>query len=244
MVEKKKIIAIIPARGGSKRIPQKNIIDLGGKPMIAWTIEAALKSRYISKVVVSTDNKDIASVAVKYGAEVPFLRDECADDHSPISLATIRALKQMEVAGFEASDIVVQLMANCPLRNSNDIDKAIENFIAKESNFQISSFKFGWMNPWWAHKIDSNGLALPIFNDKDRIRRSQDQPDLFCPTGAIWIAKTTQLINVKSFYGPNYSFYPLNWINAIDIDDYEDLEMANIFFKLQEEKKKIVKKII
>jgi N-acylneuraminate cytidylyltransferase len=244
MVEKKKIIAIIPARGGSKRIPQKNIIDLGGKPMIAWTIEAALKSRYISKVVVSTDNKDIASVAVKYGAEVPFLRDECADDHSPISLATIRALKQMEVAGFEASDIVVQLMANCPLRDSEDIDKAIENFIAKESNFQISSFKFGWMNPWWAHKIDSNGLALPIFNDKDRIRRSQDQPDLFCPTGAIWIAKTTQLINVKSFYGPNYSFYPLNWINAIDIDDYEDLEMANIFFKLQEEKKKIVKKII
>ena len=189
MVKGKKILAIIPARGGSKRIPKKNILDIAGKPMIAWTIEAALNSRYISKVVVSTDDKDIASVAIKYGAEVPFLRDKCADDHSPISLATIRTLKQMEEAGFEESDIVVQLMANCPLRNSNDIDLAIENFITKKSNFQISSFKFGWMNPWWAHRVDSNGFALPIFKENDRMKRSQDQPDLFCPTGAIWDCK-------------------------------------------------------
>ena len=139
----------------------------------------------------------------------------------------------MEEAGFEESDIVVQLMANCPLRNSNDIDLAIENFITKKSNFQISSFKFGWMNPWWAHRVDSNGFALPIFKENDRMKRSQDQPDLFCPTGAIWIAKTIHLVKVKSFYGPNYSFCPINWTNAIDIDDYDDLEMANMLLSFK-----------
>jgi len=103
----KKIIAVIPARGGSKRIPKKNIIGLGGKPMLAWTIEAALKSKYINEVLVSTDDEEIAEVGRKHGAKVPFLRDKNADDHSPISLATIRALNQWEESGFEKPHIVV-----------------------------------------------------------------------------------------------------------------------------------------
>lgn len=225
------IIAIIPARGGSKRIPKKNIIDLGGKPMIAWTIEAALESKYISKVIVSTDDEEIASESKKYGAEVPFLRDENADDHSPISLATIRTLNQMEQAEIEKPDFVVQLMANCPLRDKTDIDNAIENFISKDLDFQISCFKYGWMNPWWAHKIDNKGVASPVFIKEEREQRSQNQPDLYCPTGAIWIAKTEKLFKFDSFYGENYSFFPLHWKNAIDIDDYEDLEMAKYFMK-------------
>lgn len=231
---KQNITAIIPARGGSKRIPQKNIIPIGGKPMIAWTIEAALKSKYINKVIVSTDDKEIASVAIEYGAEVPFFRDKNADDHAPISLATITTINQMTSFGMESPDIVVQLMANCPIRGTKEIDGAIENFINTNSKFQISSFKYGWMNPWWAHTINKSNIAKPLFTDEQRLKRSQDLEDLYCPTGAIWIAKTNSLLVSKTFYGENYKFFPMNWISAIDIDDYEDLEMANFFINKEE----------
>jgi N-acylneuraminate cytidylyltransferase len=227
----KKFIAIIPARGGSKRIPHKNIIDLNGKPMIAWSIEAALKSKYISEVLVSTDDKEIAKIAIDYGAKAPFLRDENADDYSPISSATIRSLQQWKNHGGSDFDIVIQLMANCPLRTAEDIDKAIENFILKGNKFQISCFKYGWMNPWWAHKIDDNGKGHPLFEEKQRMKRSQDLPDLYCPTGAIWIASISELFKSNTFYGEGYSFLSMPWVNAIDIDDYEDLEMAKYFSK-------------
>jgi CMP-N-acetylneuraminic acid synthetase len=226
----KKIIAVIPARGGSKRIPKKNITDLGGKPMIAWTIEAALDSKYISQVIVSTDDEEIKKISLEYGAQVPFLREENADDHSPISEATIYTLRELEKRSDISSDITVQLMANCPLRGTEDIDMALENFVTKKLNFQISSFKYGWMNPWWAHEVNEKGLALPIFSEKIRMMRSQDQPELFCPTGAIWIANTQELFKAGSFYGKGYSLYPLHWIKAIDIDEYDDLEMAEYFF--------------
>ena len=226
---KKNIVAIIPARGGSKRIPQKNIISIGDKPMIAWTIEAALKSKYITKVIVSTDDEDIASVSKEYGAEVPFLRDNNTDDHAPVSAATISTLNQMASFGMDNPDIVVQLMANCPIRGTKEIDEALENFISSNGEFQISAFKFGWMNPWWAHTIGKDNAAKPVFNDNQRLKRSQDLEDLYCPTGAIWIAKTTSLIESKTFYGENYKFFPMHWICAIDIDDYQDLEMASFF---------------
>ena len=227
------ITAIIPARGGSKRIPQKNLIDLAGKPMIAWTIEAALKSKFISTVIVSTDNEEIATTSRKYGAEVPFLRDGKADDHSPVSLATIQTLQQFDQTTFTRPEIVVQLMANCPLRDSKDIDSALDNFLKSKSSFQISCMKYGWLNPWWAHKIDEEGKASPLFGEEIRFKRSQDQVDLFCPTGAIWIAKVTDLFTSETFYGPGYIFHPLDWKRAIDIDEYEDLEMARHFIKLK-----------
>lgn len=230
MVEKR-IIAIIPARGGSKRIPKKNIIELGGKPMIAWTIEAALKSKYITRVIVSTDDEEIASISKKFGAEVPFLRDKNADNHAPISLATIYSLKQLENTELARPDVVVQLMANCPIRDEHDIDTAIENFISKGKKFQISCFKYGWMNPWWAHSIDKNGKAFPVFTEGVKGERSQDQKTLYCPTGAIWIAETESLYNAGTFYGKDYSFFPIHWIKAIDIDEYEDLEMADFFIR-------------
>ncbi|SDR69561.1 acylneuraminate cytidylyltransferase family protein [Gramella sp. MAR_2010_147] len=225
----KKVIAIIPARGGSKRIPKKNILEIHGKPMLAWTIEAALKSKYIDEVLVSTDDEEIANIGKRYGAKVPFLRSLNSDDHSPISLATIHALDQWEDEGYSKHEIVVQLMANCPLRTSSDIDDSIENFFKKDLDFQISCFKYGWMNPWWAHEIDKQGLAKPVFPESERMKRSQDQPDLYCPTGAIWISRVKELKKSQSFYGSGYSFFPINWIKAIDIDEYEDLEMAKYF---------------
>lgn len=145
----RKKIAIIPARGGSKRVPGKNIIDFKGKPLIAWTIEAAKESGLFEKVVVSTDSEEIAEVSRKYGAEVPFLRATAADDHSPVSDATLSTILQLEEIG-EYYDDVVQLFAVCPLRNSKDIIDSYKFFLDKKTSFLLSCFKFVWMNPWWA----------------------------------------------------------------------------------------------
>ena len=118
-------------------------------------------------------------------------------------------------------------MANCPLRNSNDIKKAILNFNQQECNFQISCFKYGWMNPWWAVKLDKMHRPARLFTQAAD-QRSQDLPELYCPTGAIWIAQVQELFFEKSFYGEGHIFDPISWESAVDIDDYEDLRLAEL----------------
>lgn len=225
MVTDKKILAIIPARGGSKRIPKKNIIPFKGKPMIAWTIEAAIKSACFDRVFVSTDDQEIAEISKVYGADVPFLRKENSDDLSTVSDVILNEKNRLN----QDYDIIVLLMANCPIRDEFDIKKALNNFIEKDRDFQISSFKYGWMNPWWAHKIDDSGRATPIFTEAVK-SRSQDLDELYCPTGAIWIANNKELEKYKTFYGPDFVMEPIDWKKAVDIDDYEDLNLAKIVF--------------
>ena len=221
----KKLIAIIPARGGSKRIPRKNIVDFMGKPLIAWTIKAARESGLFDRILVSTDDKEIASVTEDLGLEVPFLRDTCYDDITPVSGATIAALRQTEQILGEQYDVVVQLMANCPLRKSKHILDAYNHFQTNNTSFQISCFRFGWMNPWWAVKLDEQAHPSPLFPGVGQ-KRSQDLDDLYCPTGAIWIAKVPALIEAGSFYGPSHTFCVMDWMGAVDIDDDDDLRMA------------------
>ena len=225
-------IAIILARGGSKRLPRKNIFDFHGKPMIAWTIEAALQSRQYDQVLVSTDDPEIAEIARSFGAEVPFLRDSATDDIAPSSEATLATLRQAEQHWGEQFDVVSQLMANCPLRDAEDINAAVENFFDKDAESQICSFRFGWMNPWWAAKLDEQGRPDYLFPEA-RVARSQDLPPLYCPSGAIWIALSSVLNSERTFYSPNHIFHPLSWVSAMDIDDAEDLEMAKACFLLK-----------
>jgi CMP-N-acetylneuraminic acid synthetase len=224
MVERNRI-AIIPARGGSNRIPGKNIIDFRGRPMIAWTIQAALDSDLFDRVLVSTDDKRIAEVAITSGAEVPFLRDRMADDHATASQATIRALEQVEEQLHEKYRVVCQLMANCPMRTTTDIVEACTEFESSGATFQISCFRYGWMNPWWAVRLGNQNIPSPLFPEVAG-RRSQDLDPLYCPTGAIWLAEVAALKQAGTFYGPDYRFYPIDWKSAVDIDEPEDLEMA------------------
>jgi len=230
MVEKK-VVGIIPARGGSKRIPHKNIIDFMGQPMIVWTIRAALQSGIFDRVIVSTDDKKIVRVSEKNGIEVPFLREKYADDHSPLSRVIMETLKQAENHYREKYDTVVQLMANCPMRKSAQIIDAYNNFVARKAKFQISCFKFGWMNPWWAVKLKDGHIPTHLFPEVHG-RRSQDLDELYCPTGAVWIADCEALRKAGTFYGPGHIFYPIDWKYAVDIDNYDDLEMAQAVFKM------------
>lgn len=227
-----KAIAIILARGGSKRLPRKNILPIGGKPMLAWTVEAALASGQFARVLVSTDSAEIAAIGREAGAEVPFLRDTAADDISSSSEATIAALGQAEAHWGETYDVVAQLMANCPLRDASDVVDAVDAFVKSGASAQLSCFRFGWMNPWWAFELAEDSRARYKFPEATKAR-SQDLPPLYCPTGAIWIARPDSLRVARSFYAPGCIFHPMSWIAALDIDDADDLEMAEACLALK-----------
>lgn len=226
-------IAIIPARGGSKRLPGKNIMLFNGKPMIAWTIEAALQSGLFSEVLVSTDDEEIRQVAMQAGAQVPFLRRVAFDDHATSSEATLAALRQAEQYWGDDYTSVTQLMANCPLRNCADIIDAVSHFEQSGATAQISCFKFGWMNPWWAVQLSPEGKPIYAFPDI-RQSRSQDLPPLYCPTGAIWITSASALKHHGTFYAPEHVFHSMHHISAVDIDDQDDLIMAQAFSTLRQ----------
>ena len=230
-------IAIILARGGSKRLPGKNKRMFHGRPLVVWTIEAALLSKSFDKVLLSTDSQEIAEIGIEHGAEVPFLRDRAADDHSASSQATLAALDQAEEYWDESFAVVAQLMANCPLRTSQHVCDAMNHFSQKNASSQISCFKFGWMNPWWAAKMDSDGCPEWVF-PKAVSSRSQDLPDLYCPSGALWIAKSQSLRAHQGFYSPDHIFNVMDWMSAMDIDDEEDWVMAEACKSIQQMKSK------
>lgn len=223
--EKQRHLAIIPARGGSKRIPRKNVVDFHGKPMIAHTITAALSARVYDKVLVSTDDPEIAAIAREYGAEVPFLRAKYADDHSTVSDVVVNMLEELAVS----SGSVTMLMANCPLRKEKQIISSHRQFSKADGDFQISAFDYGYANPWWAHQHGGQGSVIALFPSALK-KRSQDLNKLLCPTGAIWTASVAPLLKHRTFYGPGYTFYEIDRVSATDIDDFEDLLLARALY--------------
>ena len=219
-------IAIIPARGGSKRVPGKNIRSFAGKHLIAYTIEAALESALFHRVVVSTDSEDIATVARTNGAEVPFLRSsEISDDVTPISAATADALDRLDPDGTQYQ-FVAQLMANCPLRTAEDLVSSYKQFSETAADTQISVVRYGWQNPWWAMKRDANSFALDPLFPHEMSARSQDLPELFCPTGAIWWGKTRVIREQRTFHIPGRTGWEIEWQHGVDIDTPEDMAFA------------------
>ncbi len=224
-------IAIIPARGGSKRIPGKNIKPLAGKPIIAYSIAAARESGLFERVVVSTDSQEIAEVARQYNAEVPFLRDQSlADDFTPVSSVTTDALLRLDPAG-DKFDSVAQLMPNCPLRTAADVVESYRQFEKTGAESQISVVRFGWQNPWWAMRRNELYELEPLFKEQMKVR-GQDLPELVCPTGAIWWAGTGALRRAKTFLLEDRTGWEIPWHRGIDIDTFEDWAMAEVLYGL------------
>ena len=155
MLKNKKILAIIPARGGSKGLPGKNIKKLAGKPLIAWTIDQAKKSKYIDKLIVSTDSKEIAEISKKYGAEIPFLRSKkLAQDNSSIYDVIFDAINWFKKNNIDF-DLIILLEPTSPLRENNDIDNAVELFINNwdKANSLVSVSEIHLENPFITLKI-------------------------------------------------------------------------------------------
>jgi N-acylneuraminate cytidylyltransferase len=225
-------LAVIPARAGSKRIPGKNIRPLAGRPILAYTIDAALESGVFRDVVVSTDGEEIAEVARSCGARVPFLRQpEFADDFVPVSAATVSVLRRLAADG-STFDFVAQLMANCPLRTATDVRHSYEQFVTVGADSQISVARFGFQNPWWSVTRGDGFVLRPLFAESVQTR-SQDLPDAFCPTGAIWWAKTARLLQAGTFHMPGRTGWEIPWERALDIDVEADWELAEVLMRVR-----------
>jgi pseudaminic acid cytidylyltransferase len=230
------LIAVIPARGGSRRIPNKNIRFFAGKPVLAYTLDAARESGLFDRVVVSTDSPQIAAIAQQYGADVPFLRDfKLADDFTPVSVVTADALLQLDPTG-DKYELVAQLMPNCPLRTAADVLDSYRQFEKSGAESQISVVRYGWQNPWWAMRRNDRYELQAVFPEQ-MTARSQDLPELFCPTGAIWWARTETLRRAGTFHVDKKTGWEIPWQRGIDIDTFDDWEMAETLFSksLQQE---------
>jgi CMP-N-acetylneuraminic acid synthetase len=218
-------VAVIPARRGSERLPRKNVRELLGRPLLAYTVEAALQSELFERVLVSTDDPEIGEIAVASGAEVPFLRAPAlAGDHVPVSLVTTDALARVDPAASRFTD-VAQLMPNCPLRTADDVRRSFEGFRASGAEAQLSVARFGWQNPWWAMRLGPGGVLEPVFPDH-ATARSQDLAELVCPTGAIWWAKADALRREHTFHLPGRRGWEIPPPRGLDIDTEEDWELA------------------
>jgi N-acylneuraminate cytidylyltransferase len=176
-------LAMIPARVGSRRVPRKNIREMHARPLLAYSIDGAVATGLFARVVVSTDDAEIADVARTAGADVPFLRVPRPGRPRDAGVATIDVVDRLEAAG-EAYREVCQLMPNCPLRIADDVVASHRQCTERPAEAQISVARYGWQSPWWAMRRGADGTLDPVFPNEMQ-RRSQDLPELVCPTGAV-----------------------------------------------------------
>lgn len=236
MYKNKSFLALIPARAGSKGIKDKNIIDLCGKPLIAYSIESALNSKYIDRVVVSTDGENIARVAKEYGADVPFIRPkELASDTAKSIDTVIHCIKELKIQGQEY-DYVVLLQPTQPLRQSFHIDEAIELIINEEVSDLVSICKVK-EHPILMRTIDEHGRMHKLLNTSSTQRR-QDFKDFYKVNGVIYINKIDEQLNYETSLNDNSVAYIMDEKYSVDIDEVLDVEIAKLIIKeLQENKK-------
>lgn len=226
MFKNDKILALIPARSGSKGIKNKNIKNLNGKPLIAYSIEAGLKSKYIDKVVVSTNSKDIAKVAIEYGAQVPFIRPESlASDKSKTIDSVIHCIEELRRQG-EEYDYIVLLQPTQPLREVWHIDEAIELIIEKKEEALVTVSKVK-DHPILMRTIDDRGYAKNLLEECSTKRR-QDFPEFYKVNGAIYINKINGGLNKDTSLNDNNLVYVMDSKYDIDIDELLDLHIAEL----------------
>jgi len=222
VIKGKSILAVIPARGGSKGLPKKNILELAGKALIAWSIEAASKSRYIDRLIISTDSKKIADVAKQYNCEVPFMRPpELATDDANSDEVILHALDKLG----DKYDIVMVLQPTSPLRESKDIDQALE-LMQKNNISAVVSVCSSKKPLHWHFTLESDGKLKQIYKDKIFYTNRQELPITYSPNGALYIAKTDYFRSKKTFYTSSTFAYLMPPERSVDIDNQIDFFTA------------------
>jgi CMP-N,N'-diacetyllegionaminic acid synthase len=222
-----RVLAIIPARGGSKGVPGKNIKLLGGKPLLAYTSEMALQSKLLTEVIVSTDDEKIIEVAKSLGVKVPFVRPlDLAQDHTPTIDVIIHALEWFENKNvfFEA---VCLLQVTSPFRTVAFLDDAITTFIEKGCDSLVSVQKVPHeYNPHWTFVENAEGNLQLATGENEIISRRQELPVAYHRDGSIYITKTEVLLAAHSLYGKSISFIESNPDFYVNIDTLQDWEKA------------------
>ncbi len=223
MYNNKKILAIIPARGGSKRLPHKNILKLKDKPLIAWSIESAKNSKYIDKLILSSDDKKIIDVAKKFGCEVPFVRPkELAQDETRSIDVVLHALKTLK----ESYDYVILLQPTSPLRTTQDIDEAIELCFEKKATSIVGVCEMEH-SPLWANTLDETMSMENFLDEQYNNSRSQDLPTFYRINGAFYMSKVESVLKNETFFVKENIFaFLMSQEHSVDIDTKLDFVVA------------------
>ena len=225
------VIAIIPARGSSKGLPGKNIKKMNDKPLIYYTINAAKKSKFIDKIIVSTDNNKISEIAKRYGAEIPFMRPkELAKDDSLAIDNYIYTIDKLNIEFHYNISKFVVLQPTSPLRTSLDIDNAIQIFMEKEANSVISVSET-IHPPLWSKRIDEKGILRNYFDIKIGNKNRQDIEKAYMLNGAVFVFKFSLLKELYSYYSNKTYPYIMPLERSIDIDSKLDFEFAEYLMK-------------
>ncbi|RLA83863.1 MAG: acylneuraminate cytidylyltransferase family protein [Epsilonproteobacteria bacterium] len=226
MLSRKTFLAIIPARGGSKRLPRKNVLDLNGKPLIAYTIEAGLKSKYIDKVIVSSDDEEILNISKQFGADTIKRPDELASDTS----TSFDAIKHT-IENVDKYDYIVLLQPTSPLRDEKHIDEAIELLENKKADAIVSVCEMDH-SPLWSNTLDNSLSMKGFLRDEILNKRSQDLEAYYRLNGAIYICDTDKLLEEESFmFKDNIFGFKMDRESSVDIDEEIDLKLAKIIIK-------------
>lgn len=224
MIGNDRVLAVIPARGGSKGVPRKNLRILGDRPLIAWTILAARASATVDRVVVSTDDPEIAAAATAWGADVPFRRPEhLASDHAPGDAPFRHAVG--EVPGF---DIGVLLQPTSPLRSAADIDACVG--LAHEADGPVVSVTESAKHPAWMFTLDG-GRMTPILPHLAATTRRQELSPAYALNGAVYVMKVSDILAGASLVSPHTTAYIMPPDRSIDIDVEADFVIASSYVK-------------
>lgn len=235
-----KILAIIPARAGSKRLPGKNSKPLYGKPLVQWTIEAAQQCQNIDEIVVSTDSETIAEIAEKCGVPVPFLRPEDISGDTATAIDVVKHTVDYYQQLGRSFDYVLWLQPTSPLRTSENIQAAIDTLLKKSADGVISVCECDH-SPMWSNTLDRDGsMKNFLSNFVKKNPRSQALPTYYRLNGAIYIAKVAPLLTQETFFlEQNLFSYVMDRESSIDIDHHLDFKLAEFLLtERQEEREK------
>jgi len=226
----KKILGIITARGSSKGFPGKNICLLNGKPLIAYTINAALESKFINKTIVSSDDDEILKVSKEYGATILKRPKELALDTSSSEEAINHVLQTLSIQG-ENFDILVLLQPTSPLRGTKDIDNAIELMLKNKAAAVISVTNIG-VKPFKSYYLNEKGFLQGVHNNKSPNMRRQDLPDAYLANGAIYAINVDYFFKTGSLLSPATIPYIMGGERSVDVDSIDDLNIVENLLKL------------
>jgi CMP-N-acetylneuraminic acid synthetase len=220
-----KILAVIPARGGSKGVPRKNLKKISGKSLLQWAIERSNKSKFIDRLIISSEDIEIIEESKKFGCEVPFKRpDYLARDESSTNDVILHALENIN--GY---DIVLCLQVTSPLVETEDIDLAIKACVDSDSKACISA-SIPEKSPYWMFKLN-NKMVDPIFGESYFNKRRQDLPEVFIPNGAVYVAYSDWFKNNKSFYSKETTVHIMSREKSFDLDTELDFLLVETYLK-------------
>lgn len=225
----KEILAVIPARGGSKTVPRKNIVSIDGKPLLAYTVEEAQKVPAISDLIVSTDDENIASVAASLGVTVPFLRPaELATDYAQAAPVLLHALSEMETLRGKRYDAIMMLQPTSPLRSATHIQTAVDMLASSDCDSVVSVVSVGGIHPFRMKRLIGGRLVNFIDQGFEDMRPRQILPPVYIRNGAVYLSRRHVLIEQQQVVGATCLGFEMSAEESINIDDPLDLKMAEL----------------